>query len=542
MAAELGRMAAAAGARTVRLRVEPTKRNTPARTFLESIVPAALLETASNARCRSRRSPPSGSMPPPALPRSADDAPAAAAATPQSAERLRHREQQIARTAFALSTGAGLRRGDRQASPPNRPRRRRSAERCRRHRPRRFRGGAAHTSAERVAAAGSPRSARLRFDADRRDHCRAARQVPLAAQRRCSSSIDPSARSSTRSSALANKGRGGDRGRRNGPGRRRPARNTIAAGDIAVVGMHLRCAGANSPDELWQLLSQRRQRRAPGAGRPPAVPPTASRHAHRTGLVCSTTWRGSTPSSSASRRARRSSWTRRLRLFLEVAWAALEDAGCLGANHEPATGVFAGVMYGDYGVRANDAPAEHDSPYRCWEGFSLANRLSQLLGFHGPSLAVDTACSSSGTALHLACAALKAGDCPVAVVGGVNLILDPDRFASLGRLGILSERGRCEPFGADADGTVLGEGAGVVVLRPLEDAAAARRPDLRRHQGHRPQHRQRHRRLHRAESAGAGRSDPPQPRQRRHRSPHGQLHRNARHRHRASAIRSKCAA
>ena len=59
-----------------------------------------------------------------------------------------------------------------------------------------------------------------------------------------------------------------------------------------------------------------------------------------------------------------------------------------------------------------------DSPYRCWEGFSLANRLSQLLGFHGPSLAVDTACSSSGTALHLACRALRAGECRVAVVGG----------------------------------------------------------------------------------------------------------------------------
>ena len=159
-----------------------------------------------------------------------------------------------------------------------------------------------------------------------------------------------------------------------------------------------------------------------------------------------------------------------LRLFLEVAWSALEDAGCAGAEHEPDTGVFAGVMYGDYGSRANLGSQGGRSPYRCWEGFSLANRLSQLLGFHGPSLAVDTACSSSGTALHLACAALKAGECRVAVVGGVNLILDPDRFASLGRLGILSTRGRCEPFGADADGTVLGEGAGVVVLRPLDDA------------------------------------------------------------------------
>jgi acyl transferase domain-containing protein len=57
-------------------------------------------------------------------------------------------------------------------------------------------------------------------------------------------------------------------------------------------------------------------------------------------------------------------------------------------------------------------------------------------------------------------------------VGGVNLILDPDRFGSLGRLGILSPDGKCEPFGADANGTVLGEGAGAVVLEPLADALA----------------------------------------------------------------------
>ncbi|HWN83532.1 MAG TPA: type I polyketide synthase, partial [Vicinamibacterales bacterium] len=126
----------------------------------------------------------------------------------------------------------------------------------------------------------------------------------------------------------------------------------------------------------------------------------------------------------------------------------------------------------DYGYRANAGSRAAAGPYRCWEGFSLANRLSQLLDFHGPSFAVETACSSSGTALHLACSALKTGECKVAVVGGVNLILDPDRFASLGRLGILSTRGSCEPFGADADGTVLGEGAGVVVLRPLADALA----------------------------------------------------------------------
>src|SRR5262249_28397624 len=159
-----------------------------------------------------------------------------------------------------------------------------------------------------------------------------------------------------------------------------------------------------------------------------------------------------------------------LRLFLEVAWEALEDAGSTGAGHDPETGVFVGVMYGDYAYRANIAARRSENPFKSWEGFSLANRLSQLLSFRGPSLAVDTACSSSGRALHLACQSLRSGECTSAVVGGVNLIIDPDRFLQLGRLGILSLSGNCRPFGAEADGTVLGEGAGVVILRPLADA------------------------------------------------------------------------
>src|SRR4029453_1342258 len=113
------------------------------------------------------------------------------------------------------------------------------------------------------------------------------------------------------------------------------------------------------------------------------------------------------------------------RLLLHVAWGALEDAACVGEQHEPETGVFVGVMYGDYGRVANNPAGDPANPYKCWEGFSIANRLSQVLNLHGPSLAVDTACSSSATALHLACRALAAGDCRVAVVGGVNLILDP---------------------------------------------------------------------------------------------------------------------
>ncbi|HXR43940.1 MAG TPA: beta-ketoacyl synthase N-terminal-like domain-containing protein, partial [Pseudolysinimonas sp.] len=249
-------------------------------------------------------------------------------------------------------------------------------------------------------------------------------------------------------------------------------RGTAApAGDIAIVGIGLRCAGASSPDELWELLRDGRTAVAPvPAERGHFLRPLTDERPHWAGLLedvgrFDPEFFGVSPREAEV-------MDPQLRLFLEVAWAALEDAGAVGRSHEPSTGVFAGVMYGDYGYRANAGSRAAAGPYRCWEGFSLANRLSQLLDFHGPSFAVETACSSSGTALHLACSALKTGECKVAVVGGVNLILDPDRFASLGRLGILSTRGSCEPFGADADGTVLGEGAGVVVLRPLADALA----------------------------------------------------------------------
>jgi acyl transferase domain-containing protein len=233
--------------------------------------------------------------------------------------------------------------------------------------------------------------------------------------------------------------------------------------------LHLRCAGANSPAELWDLLSTGRSAVAPvPRDRRWFLQPLDDNRPHWAGLLVDVGRFDAEVFGVSPREAE--FMDPQLRLFLEVAWSALEDAGCAGSGHEPHTGVFAGIMYGDYGFRANLVSAETGTPYRCWEGFSLANRLSQLLGFHGPSLAVDTACSSSGTALHLACAALNAGDCRVASVGGVNLILDPDRFGALGRLGILSARGQCEPFGADADGTVLGEGAGVVVLRPLDEA------------------------------------------------------------------------
>ena len=172
-------------------------------------------------------------------------------------------------------------------------------------------------------------------------------------------------------------------------------------------------------------------------------------------------------------------------------------------------------------------------PYRCWEGFSLANRLSQLLGFRGPSLAVDTACSSSGTALHLACRALQAGDCRVAIVGGVNLILDPDRFVQLGRLGILSQHGALPARSAPTPTAPCSARAPASSCCGRWPTRSARRPHLRRDQGHGLSTGSGTVGFTAPNPAGAGGSDPPRAARARRRSADDHLRRDARHRHRA---------
>src|SRR5262249_4341306 len=99
-----------------------------------------------------------------------------------------------------------------------------------------------------------------------------------------------------------------------------------------------------------------------------------------------------------------------------------------------------------------------------------AGRLSYLLGWHGPSLAIDTACSSSLVAVHQACRSLHSGECVLALVGGVNLMLSPVPTLNFCKAKMLAADGRCKAFDAAADGYVRGEGCGVVVLKRLSDA------------------------------------------------------------------------
>ena len=102
----------------------------------------------------------------------------------------------------------------------------------------------------------------------------------------------------------------------------------------------------------------------------------------------------------------------------------------------------------------------------------IANRISFLFDFQGPSWAVDTACSSSLVAVHQAIVSLRRGECNLALAGGVSLIASPETTSSLNQAGMLSPTGRCHTFSADADGFVRGEGCGVLLLKRLSDAQA----------------------------------------------------------------------
>ncbi|WP_059007681.1 beta-ketoacyl synthase N-terminal-like domain-containing protein [Streptomyces specialis] len=164
------------------------------------------------------------------------------------------------------------------------------------------------------------------------------------------------------------------------------------------------------------------------------------------------------------------------RLFLEVAWETLEDAGYsperLRERHGGGrVGVYAGAMYNEYPYLAVERAALGGTPADCGSALAgIANRVSFFLSLCGPSMAVDTMCSASLTALHLAVEALRRGECEAALAGGVNLSLHPHKFRQQDRLGMRSTDHRCRSFGAGGDGFTPGEGVGAVLLKPLGPA------------------------------------------------------------------------
>nr|WP_139488192.1 SDR family NAD(P)-dependent oxidoreductase [Brevibacillus dissolubilis] len=159
------------------------------------------------------------------------------------------------------------------------------------------------------------------------------------------------------------------------------------------------------------------------------------------------------------------------RLFLQTVWKTVEDAGYTRSRLERAkVGVFVGVMYGHYQLYGAEQSMLGNTMAVGSSYASIANRVSYYFNFHGPSLALDTMCSSSLTAIHLACESLRRGESSMAIAGGVNLTIHPNKYILLSQGKFVSTDGHCRSFGEGGDGYVPGEGVGAVLLKPLAQA------------------------------------------------------------------------
>lgn len=255
--------------------------------------------------------------------------------------------------------------------------------------------------------------------------------------------------------------------------------NTASDEPIAIIGMSCRFApDLDSPEKFWEFL-------AAGKSTVSDMPEKrwqayASSSPQATAIIRETTLRGSFLDDIEGFDADFFGISPReaefldpqQRFMLELAWEALADAGVppLSLRGTDA-GVYVAANSNDYGRRLlEDIPRTGAYAVNGTTFYGIANRVSYFLDLRGPSMAVDTACAGSLTALHLAGQALRSGETPLAIVGGINIMATPALNVALDGAGAMSPDGRSKAFDADADGYGRGEGAGVVVLKRLSDA------------------------------------------------------------------------
>ena len=246
------------------------------------------------------------------------------------------------------------------------------------------------------------------------------------------------------------------------------------ANAIAIVGMAFRFPQARTADAFWQVLSEGRDCIERMSAERAALDGTPAGQRPWGGFLDNVDRFDPLFFNITPREAEQTDPQERL--FLEVAWHALEDAGYTRAalaSHK--VSVFAGALWQPYLELGLQARANGHAVAPSSLLYSIANRVSYVCDFHGPSLAIDTACSSSLTALHLACQSLASGESDVALAGGVNLSLGASKQLFLSQNHFLASDGRCRSFGTGGDGYVPGEGVAVVLLQKLDAARAAGR-------------------------------------------------------------------
>lgn len=252
---------------------------------------------------------------------------------------------------------------------------------------------------------------------------------------------------------------------------------------IAIIGIGCRFPGADNPQAFWELLRAGRSaiREVP-ADRwkmddiydpEPAQPgKTVSRWGGFLNQVDQFDWRAfRIPPHEVKQ------MDPQHRLLLEVAWEALEDAGLpfeqvAGSN----TSVSMGISWNDYFRLLTGNQSQLDMYTAVGNAMCFAaNRLSYAFDLKGPSSSVDAGCTSSLMSVYQACQSLWHGEADLALAGGVNLLLSPDLTIMLSQADFLSHDGQCKTLDERADGFVRGEGAGVVVLKPLSQVKSSDR-------------------------------------------------------------------
>ncbi|KAF3483339.1 polyketide synthase [Arthroderma uncinatum] len=247
------------------------------------------------------------------------------------------------------------------------------------------------------------------------------------------------------------------------------------AGDIAVVGMACKVAGADDIEQFWDILR---------SGQSQHTEPPSDRFHFGTfwrELDPKRKWYGNfitDPDAFDHKFFKKSpremiSTDPQQRWMLQVAYQALQQSGYfLSPDQNKHIGCYIGLGCVDYEHNIACYPANAFSATGNLRSF-VAGKVSHYFGWTGPSLTIDSACSSSAVAIHHACKAILSDECSAAIAGGVTILTSPQWFQNLAGASFLSPTGNCKPFDIDADGYCRGEGVGAVVLKKLSSALAS---------------------------------------------------------------------